>query len=86
MTSVRLGIIGVGGIGGDHARSILEGKVDGVELTALARVSPEQAAKFPGQKAFSSGEELIRSGEVDAVLIATPHYSHTALGIAALEE
>jgi predicted dehydrogenase len=28
---------------------------------------------------------LIRSGLVDAVIIATPHYQHTTLGIAALE-
>jgi predicted dehydrogenase len=28
---------------------------------------------------------LIRSGEVDAVIIATPHYQHTSLGIAALK-
>jgi predicted dehydrogenase len=34
---------------------------------------------------FESGEKLIRSGQVDAVIIATPHYSHTTLGIEALE-
>jgi predicted dehydrogenase len=34
---------------------------------------------------FADAEELMDSGLVDAILIATPHYSHTALGIAALE-
>jgi predicted dehydrogenase len=37
-----------------------------------------------GLKVFSDGQELIRSGELDAVIIATPHYQHTTLGIAAL--
>src|SRR5438045_1108127 len=33
---------------------------------------------------FRDGEALIRSGEVDAVIIATPPFQHTTLGIAAL--
>jgi predicted dehydrogenase len=36
-------------------------------------------------KVFADSGALIRSGEVDAVLIATPHYSHTSIGIDALE-
>jgi predicted dehydrogenase len=86
MNAVRLGIIGVGGIGGDHARSILSGKITGVELTAVARRSADLTSQFPGLKTFSSGEELIHSGAVDAILIATPHFSHTSLGIAGLEK
>ena len=85
MNKVRLGIIGVGGMGGNHARNVIAEKITGVELTAVADVAPDVAQKFPGQKAFSSGEDLIKSGTVDAILIATPHYSHTPLGIAALQ-
>eukprot|EP01043_Picozoa_sp_COSAG02_P075896 COSAG02_NODE_15861_length_1135_cov_1.410232_2_plen_99_part_00 len=29
-------------------------------------------------------DELLNSGIIDAVLIATPHYSHTTIGVAAL--
>lgn len=36
MDKVRLGIIGIGGMGTNHARSILEGKVPQMELTAVA--------------------------------------------------
>ena len=85
MNKVRLGIIGVGGMGGNHARNVIAEKITGVELTAVADVAPDVAKKFPGQKAFSSGEDLIKSGLVDAILIATPHYSHTPLGIAGLQ-
>ena len=34
---------------------------------------------------FADAGEMMRSGAVDAVLIATPHYQHTTLGIAAFE-
>jgi len=40
---------------------------------------------FQGPKRFEKSEDLIRSGEVDAVLIATPHYGHTTIGIDALQ-
>jgi predicted dehydrogenase len=87
MNSVRLGIIGMGNIGSHHAAYLLDGKVKRAELTAVSRALPEKLAHHQqrGVKAFADGAGLIRSGEVDAVIIATPHYQHTGLGIAALE-
>ncbi|MDB6055434.1 MAG: dehydrogenase, partial [Verrucomicrobiales bacterium] len=41
--------------------------------------------KYSSLKTFATSEEMIRSGEVDAVLIATPHFSHTTIGIDALQ-
>jgi len=84
-TSVRLGIIGLGNMGGAHCRSILEGKVPGAELTAVCDVESGKASLFPDVPFFENFESLQASGKVDAVLIATPHYSHTTLGIEALE-
>lgn len=81
-----MGIIGVGVMGVGHAKNLIEGKVAGAELAAVADVVPDLAQRYPGQKTFKSGEELIRSGAVDAILIATPHYSHTTLGIAGLQQ
>lgn len=83
MSKVRVGVIGLGNMGKYHADYLGQGKVARCELAAVASSSPEKAAKFSGVKTFSSGEELIASGAVDAVLIATPHYSHTTLGSAA---
>ncbi len=87
MNSVRLGIIGMGNIGSHHATYLLDGKVKRVELKAVSDAFPDKLAHYKqrGLKVFSDGEELIRSGEVDAVIIATPHYQHTSLGIAALK-
>ncbi len=87
MKSVRLGIIGMGNIGTHHAGYLLAGKVNRCELAAVSNRSPEKLASFQerGLKIFSDAEALIRFGDVDAVIIATPHYQHTSLGIAALE-
>jgi predicted dehydrogenase len=85
MKKVRLGIIGIGNMGSTHARWILEGKVPRTELTALCDTNPEALTPFPNVSHFTSASDLFRSGKIDAVLIATPHYDHTTLGIAALK-
>ena len=85
--TVRLGIVGVGGMGATHARLVLEGRVEGLRLAALADRS-DPAARVPelaGIPAFPPGDAMLKSGLIDAVLIATPHYAHTADGIAALK-
>lgn len=85
MSKVRLGIIGLGSMGLTHCRNVLAGKVRGLNLVAVADPDASARSQVPGVRAFASAEALIASGEVEAVLIATPHFSHTSLGIAALE-
>jgi predicted dehydrogenase len=87
MKAVRLGIIGMGNIGSHHADYLLAGKVKRCELKAVSATSADKLLSYQkrGLKIFEDGGELIRSGEVDAVIIATPHYQHTTLGIAALK-
>jgi predicted dehydrogenase len=87
MNKVRVGIIGMGNMGKHHAEYLLAGKVNRCELTAVCSTSPHKLENYKqrGIKVFSDGEELIRSNDVDAVLIATPHYQHTSLGISALK-
>lgn len=73
-------------MGRSHANNILAGEVPRCELKAVADGVPASLEPFKGKvKTYSSSEELIRSGEVDSVLIATPHYFHTSIGIDALE-
>jgi len=81
---VRLGIVGLGNIGRYHADYLLQGRVRRCELVAVCSRG-KAAERYPGLKRFTEPEALFRSGEVDAVLIATPHYQHVTLGIAALE-
>src|SRR5215472_5876448 len=86
MTNVRLGIIGLGNIGQHHASYLTASKVSRAQLVAVSDAVPGKVEKYPALKGFREGEDLIRSGLVDAVIIATPHYQHTTLGIAALEQ
>ena len=83
---VRIGVIGVGNMGSGHVNWLLEGKVPGATCTAVADLDATKMAKWPNVKHFTDAKALIRSGEVDAVLIATPHFDHTTLGIDALEQ
>ena len=86
---IRFGIIGRGNMGTSHAKSFLAGKVRGMRITAVADSTPEKLLwskeNLPWAKAFTSAEELMESGEVDAVIICTPHYSHPELVMKALE-
>jgi predicted dehydrogenase len=84
MNTVRLGIIGMGNIGRYHTQYLREGRVKRCELVAVCDSNLDALEPFTGIKLYAVGEEMICSGNVDAVIIATPHFQHTALGIAAL--
>jgi predicted dehydrogenase len=85
MNKVRLGIIGMGNIGKHHAEYLRAGKVNRCELVAVCSTSPDKLEKYLPLKVYDDARALIRSGTLDAVLIATPHYQHTTFGIEALE-
>lgn len=84
MKFVRLGIIGLGNMGQTHLQRLLTRAVPRMRLTAIADAAPARLAEYPQIPGFANHRDLIDSGLVDAVLIATPHYHHTAAGIAAL--
>jgi predicted dehydrogenase len=86
MNIVRLGIIGLGNIGQHHLGYLTAGKVNRAELVAVSDAVPAKLDRYMPLETFTDGEGLIRSGLVDAVIIATPHYQHTTLGIAALKQ
>ena len=85
MKSVRLGIIGLGNMGAVHARNILDGKVTRVQLAAVCDQRAENLKPYELAKAYTDPRQMLADGGVDAVLIATPHFEHTTLGIAALQ-
>lgn len=86
MDKVRMGIIGVGGMGSHHARYLQAGEVKRAELTALCDVDEDKLKNWGETKTFTDSAELIRSGLVDAVLVATPHYDHTTIGVDAMQQ
>jgi predicted dehydrogenase len=88
MQKIRLGIIGMGNMGSAHIQTVAGGRVPDMELTAVGDLSPARRAwaqetlgkEFP---VFADGIDLVKSGLVDAVLLASPHYQHPPLAIAA---
>lgn len=90
MDKVRIGIIGIGNMGSNHARNLIKGEVPGGKLAAVCDISPDRLnwAKNElgeGVQLFDDAEALFASGCVDAVIIATPHYYHPPLAIKGFE-
>ena len=86
MDHIKIGVIGIGNIGNLHLNHIEA--LGRVKLAAVCDIVPERAqaaAEQYGCPAYVDSDELLRDRICDAVLIATPHYSHTTIGIAALE-
>lgn len=86
MEKVRMGVIGLGGMGQGHINKIRQ--VPEAKLTAVSDVDSEITKKISQEQnvpGFTDYEELLESDLIDAVLIATPHYFHPEIGIAAME-
>ena len=79
MQVVRIGIVGLGNIGRQHAKLLRDGSVVGAELSAVCARGSD-----PGMPCFSDYQALFASGLIDAALIATPTQSHPEIGRAAL--
>ncbi len=80
-SELRYGVIGVGSMGREHISNIKV--MGGATVTAISDPhSPSIAAALemaPGAKAFSDHRDLLDSGLIDAVIIATPNDTHAAV-------
>lgn len=89
MESVRIGIAGIGNMGSAHAANILAGRVEGLRLGAVCDIREDRrhwaAEQLPGVPVFASYEEMIGSGRLDALLVATPHYLHPDIAVCGFE-
>jgi predicted dehydrogenase len=81
-STVRLAVIGAGVMGSSHVRDIPT--LENAELAAVCDIDHERADRFAeGYEvpAYYDYHDLLESGKVDAVMIATPHYFHTPIAI-----
>lgn len=87
---LKYAIIGIGNMGSSHIRMYKNGDIKEMELVAVCDVKQERLdfalEQVPGIKTFTSTDELLDSGLVDAIIIATPHYLHPVLTKQALEK
>ena len=83
---IRLGIIGLGNMGSSHCR-LLE-SINNIQLAAVCDIDPLRLEKITsryGCPGYASSSALLQARDCDAILVATPHYDHTTIGIAALK-
>src|SRR5690554_1337983 len=90
MKVVKVGIIGIGNMGSNHAVNIFNGKVKNAQLTAICDIDQERldwASNEFGNKVklYDNVDDFFAKAEIDAVVIATPHYDHPVLAIKGLE-
>ncbi|MFD0620651.1 Gfo/Idh/MocA family protein [Paenibacillus sp. GCM10027629] len=80
MSDVRIGIIGIGNMGASHANHIKSGTIKGAVLAAISDGDAEKRAwaaeTYSGVAVYADSEAMLASGDVDAVIVATPHYDH----------
>lgn len=89
MSKVRYGIIGIGRMGGTHAKKLNKGKDPNAELTAVCDTDPERRdwakKNLKDVAVYEDYKDLIGSDKVDVVVVATPHYDHPVIGMEALK-
>lgn len=85
--TLRVGIIGVGGIGKAHLKAfsaVPEAKIVAIADPNAERLA-EMAAEFDVANAYTDVDALLRRDDVDAVAVCTPNYLHAPGTIAALQ-
>ncbi len=89
MDTLRIGVIGVGGIGSAHVSCLLSGKIEGARLTAICDINKARlshyAGTYPEIAGFIDYKELALSGMVDAVIVSVPHRMHAEIAAYCLE-
>ena len=79
--TVRYGIIGSGMMGQEHIRNLRA--IDGTAVTAVSDPDDDMRRKAAvaagGAASFATHDDLLNSGLVDALVIASPNHTHAAI-------
>jgi myo-inositol 2-dehydrogenase/D-chiro-inositol 1-dehydrogenase len=85
---LRVGVVGVGMMGADHAERIVN-RIAGAQLVAVADPdtarATDLAARFDSVRSLDDPLELVASDDIDAVLIASPGFVHEEQLLACIE-
>lgn len=82
---IRLAVVGLGNIARQHIQHIQSGAVPNCRVTAVCSRSGGDIAASLGVDYFQEITALLEADVCDAVLVATPSYTHVDLGAAVLQ-
>ena len=86
MRTIKLGLIGAGGISGAHCSTLAE--IEGAEIIAAADLVPANLERAKEQwgikRTFTDYNEMLKMDEIEAVYVCTPTGVHAAPTVAAL--
>jgi predicted dehydrogenase len=86
-TEIKVGLIGYGYWGPNLLRNLHE--TDGVDVKVCVDLLPERRAaaskRYPNVQVSADADEIVNDPEIDAVVLATPVFSHHSLAKRALE-
>ena len=82
-SKVKIGIVGIGSMGSEHVDHLVS--LPNTQLSALCdrRFARLDAADYPHTPRYRDYQNMLRSADLDAVIIATPHYDHPDMCLAA---
>ncbi len=77
---INFAVIGIGRMGGTHARNLVRGRMKNARLVAVCDTDKAKVDAFckkhPEVKGYYDHLELLREKPMEAVMIAVPHYFH----------
>lgn len=86
---INYAVIGIGRMGGRHAKNLALGRARGAVLKAVCDLDTQKTEKFikrfPSVKGYSCYKDMLSKEKLDAVIIATPHYAHVPIAVDALK-
>lgn len=82
---VKIGIVGIGSIGTEHVEHVIA--LPNTELAAICDRSFAllEADAYPDIPRYESYERMLEAAGLDAVIVATPHYDHPDMCLAAMQ-
>lgn len=91
MNPIKVGVIGIGNMGSSHILQLDKGEISGAVLVAVCDGNEERLNWVDRQvtssiQYFQSVDQFFCEADIDAVIIATPHYSHPELAIKAFSK
>ncbi len=87
---INVGIVGIGNMGTAHARSIFNGEIPGARLEAVCDIDEERLQWVKNNLGeditlYDNDEDFFADDNLEAVVIATPHYDHPPQAIKGFE-